>query len=83
MSKSPLAHQNHRRCTEIHKKCYVIPCYVNGKLHQTSLCFLLGGRGARHATNKTTDNCKMTDKSKCASIRFLTVYGVIVQLIKF
>jgi len=43
--------------------------------------FLWGG--ARNAKKETTDNCKMTDKSKCASIRYLTVYGVIVRLIKF
>jgi hypothetical protein len=82
MSKSPLAHQNHLRCTEIHKECYIIPCYVNGKLHQTSIFFFRGGRG-RHATNETTDNCKITDKSKCASNGYLAVYRVILQLIKF
>jgi len=54
ISKSPLAHHNHRRCTELHKKCDVIPCCVNGKNHQMSLC-----ASSRHARDETTDNCKM------------------------
>jgi len=53
ISNSLLAHHNHRRCTELHKKCDVIPCCVNGKYHQMSLCVF-----SRHATDETTDNCK-------------------------
>ena len=77
ISKSPLMQHNHRRCTEIHKIFYVIPCYINRKYHQTSLCVF-----SRHVTDEMSDNWKIIVKSKCASIRYLTFYGVIVQLIK-
>ena len=78
ISKPPLARHNHRRCTEIHKKCYFIPSYVNRKYHQTSLC----GFFSRLARDETTDDCKMTAKSKCASIGHWTFCAVIMQLIK-
>jgi hypothetical protein len=53
ISKSPWAHHNHCRCPKIHKKCDVIPCWVNGKYHQMSPCV-----SSRQATDETTDNCK-------------------------
>jgi len=77
ISKSPLAHHNHRRCTDIHKKCDVIPCYVNGKYHQMSLCVF-----SKSARDERTYNCKMISTSKCASIRSWYFMEVIVQLIK-